>query len=151
MGQYSCKWCRMFCIISYFQMLEIMYQEKQTETWIHRKLTTENGDRLHDSWVPVQCLSDNTVGDWCYTNVQDWWSSELGNLFWKRASSHLSPTVSNMLCVFLTMLALTRPLPWKQVVKFLVRIKKQDQGLRWLSVEIAQEQVLIPKIHVALL
>lgn len=38
---------------------------------------------------------------------------KLCKLFWKRVSSLLSPTVSNMLCVFLTTPALSRPLPWK--------------------------------------
>lgn len=52
-------------------------------------------------------------------------SYKISNLFWKRVSSLLSPPVSSMLCVFLTMLALKRPLPWKQMIKFLRAVRSR--------------------------
>lgn len=50
-------------------------------------------------------------------------SHKISNLFWKRVSSLLYPPVSSMLCVFLSMLALKRPLPWKKMIKFLLTVR----------------------------
>lgn len=73
-------------------VLFILFSNVKHDVPVKTKETQEMepraGGRACDSWVPVQCLSDNALGDWCYTNVlrviKLFWVRKLCNSLWKR-------------------------------------------------------------------